>query len=75
MDIQSNLEVLLSELIKSWTTYELLRKWISRFFHSYNKMTTTHHKNKLHSNTLSLEEYKNSVFAQFRIQIIDGLIF
>jgi bisphosphoglycerate-independent phosphoglycerate mutase (AlkP superfamily) len=52
-----------------------VRRWISRFFHSYNKMTTVHHKKKIHSNTLSIEEFKKIIFIQFRMQIINSLIY
>jgi hypothetical protein len=38
-------------------------------------MTTVHHKKKIHSNTLSIEEFKKIVFIQFRMQIINSLIY
>ena len=72
--VQSNKELLLDELIKSWETYELLKKWISRFFHSYNKMTEVHHKKKIHSDTLAIEEFKKIVFIQFRFHIENSLM-
>ena len=75
LDLQNDLRYLLEELIKCWESYDLLRRWLSRFFLHYNKMTEVHHNKKNHSNNLSLEEFKINVFAQFRIKIVDAFIF
>ena len=65
--------ILLKELNSSWESFSLFRKWISRLFHHYNKNTELHYQKSLHTNFLSIEEFKNKVFFEFRYEIVSSL--
>lgn len=61
-NVRNQNDMLLREFNQSWNSYSLFRKWISRLFHHYNKNTDIHCQKKLHSNYLSIEEYKKRIF-------------
>ena len=65
--------ILLKELNSSWESFNLFRKWISRLFHHYNKNTQLHYQKSLHTNFLSIDEFKNKVFFEFRYEIVSSL--
>lgn len=63
----------LRELNSSWESYNLLRRWVSRLFHHYNKNTDIHCQKAMHTNQLSIEEFKNRVFFEFRHDFVNSL--
>jgi len=65
--------VLLKELNASWESFSLYKKWISRLFHHYNKNTDIHCQKTLHTNFLSIEEFKNKIFFEFRNEVVNSL--
>lgn len=65
--------ILLKELDSSWESYNLLRKWVSRLFHHYNKNTDIHCQKALHTNQLSIEEFKDKIFFELRHDLVSSL--
>lgn len=66
-------EFLLEEFKKAWSSFSLFKRWISRLFHHYNKNTEIHCQKQLHSDNLSVEEFKKRVLFEFKGDIIEGI--
>lgn len=71
-EVRNQDDILIREFNQSWTSYSLFRKWISRLFHHYNKNTDIHCQKQLHTNNLSIEEFKKRIFFEFRSDLIQS---
>lgn len=72
-NVRTQQDILLEEFKKAWNSFSLFKKWISRLFHHYNKNTEIHCQKQLHSDNLSVEEFKKRILFEFKGDIIEGV--
>ena len=66
----------MKELRKSWDSFCLFKKWISRLFHHHNKKIafskTPEGKNE-HTDYIGVNEYQSNVYVEFKRRILESI--